>query len=122
MAEIVQSLTLRVSLRIIQTHATQFDGPFFRFLSRDPRCDLTVYYTRDDGARVSVDTELARRETWDHDVTSGYRSQVSSSQGYVGNGKNLINGKWHYRSTEDNLWDAASYLRSQHHGQRSRLS
>jgi glycosyltransferase involved in cell wall biosynthesis len=76
MAEIVQSLTRRVSLGIIQTHATQFDGPFFRFLARDPRFDLTVYYTRDDGARVSVDPELARRESWDHDVTSGYRYQV----------------------------------------------
>lgn len=70
---------LRYSLGVVQTHATQFDGPFFRFLARDSRFNLTVYYTRGDGARTSIDPELGRKEAWDHDVTSGYQYLVRAN-------------------------------------------
>jgi glycosyltransferase involved in cell wall biosynthesis len=62
----------KYSLAIVQTHATQFDGPLFRLLSTHPEIDLTVYYTSRQAHALSYDPELKRRSGWDHDITSGY--------------------------------------------------
>ena len=63
----------RRSLGIVQTHATQFDGPLFRFLVGRDTFDLTVYYTRQQGDTLSRDGELRTEGAWDNDVRSGYR-------------------------------------------------
>ena len=62
----------KYTLAIVQTHATQFDGPLFRLLSTHPEIDLTVYYTSRQARDLSYDPELKRRSGWDHDITSGY--------------------------------------------------
>lgn len=61
------------SLGIVQSHATQFDGPLFRKLAEVENVDLTVYYTRQKDTEPLYDPELARRSGWDHDITSGYQ-------------------------------------------------
>jgi len=63
----------RRSLGIVLTHATQFDGPLFRFLAGRDTFDLTVYYTRRQGDTLSKDGELRTERAWDIDVRSGYR-------------------------------------------------
>lgn len=67
----------RYRLGIVLTHATQFDGPLFRFLAARGSFDLTIYYTRGEGqAFVSEDAELGTKSSWDIDVISGYQHVV----------------------------------------------
>jgi len=63
----------KASLGIVQMNATQFDGPFFRYLAKRGTVDLTVYYTRQYGDTQSVDEELQSVIGWANDVISGYR-------------------------------------------------
>lgn len=62
----------RYSLGIVQTHATQFDGPLFKRLSRHPDIELTVYYTKSSG-KAPFDKEIGQSPDWDTHVTAGYR-------------------------------------------------
>ena len=62
----------KYSLAIVQTHATQFDGPLFRLLAAHPDIDLMVYYTSRQAHKLSYDPELNRQSGWDHDITTGY--------------------------------------------------
>lgn len=62
----------RYSLGIVQTHATQFDGPLFKRLSRRPDIELTVYYTKPSG-KAPFDKEIGQSPDWDTYVTAGYR-------------------------------------------------
>jgi len=62
------------SLGIVVTHATQFDGPLFRFLTEKGGFDLTVYFTRPGGHALSRDQELGTEMAWDNDVCTGYQS------------------------------------------------
>ena len=64
----------KYSLAILQTHATQFDGPLFRLIAEHPDIDLTVYYTRNQAHCLSYDPELNRQSGWDHDITTGYKA------------------------------------------------
>lgn len=64
------------SLGILVTHATQFDGPLFRYLSREAHYSVTVYFSHRRGDELSRDSELASEWSWDHDVRSGYQSVV----------------------------------------------
>ncbi len=71
-------LTKRYSLGIVQTHATQFDGPLFSYLSRNPGIDLTIYYTKPYGEQT-FDKEIERSPGWDNAVTTGYRYKTRKS-------------------------------------------
>ena len=62
------------SLAIVQSHATQFDGPLFRKIAEQPSIDLTVYYLSRWALEPRYDRELNHRSGWDHDIVSGYRS------------------------------------------------
>jgi hypothetical protein len=97
MAEIVESLSQQVSLGIIQTHVTQFDGPFLRFLARDPRFDFTYSSERNRFHLPSRGDYRAGRGAKTNCEKDRLRKFMSN------NAKNLINGKWHYRSTAENL-------------------
>jgi glycosyltransferase involved in cell wall biosynthesis len=66
----------RLSLAVVQAKATQFDGPFFRYLSRHTNLELTVYYTETASALAPYDPELKRCPDWDNDAVSGYRFEV----------------------------------------------
>ena len=61
----------RYSLGIVQTHATQFDGPLFKRLSQYSDIDITVYYTKLTG-KAPFDKELGRSPDWDNDVMTSY--------------------------------------------------
>lgn len=65
----------KYSLGIVQTHATQFDGPLFKRLSEYTEIDVTVYYTRPTG-RAPLDSELGRSPNWDNEVLSRYRCKA----------------------------------------------
>ena len=65
----------KYSLGIVQTHATQFDGPLFKRLSEYTEIDVTVYYTRPTG-RAPLDSELGRSPNWDNEVLSRYRCKT----------------------------------------------
>ncbi len=65
----------RYSLGIVQTHATQFDGPLFKRLSRHPDIELTVYYTKPSG-KAPFDKEIGQSPDWDTHVTAGYRYET----------------------------------------------
>lgn len=67
----------RYSLAIVQTHATQFDGPLFKRLSRNSDIELTVYYTVPSGKAPS-DKELGRSPDWDNEVVTGYFYKTST--------------------------------------------
>lgn len=70
----VKNITMinkRYNLAIIQTHATQFDGPLFKRLSQCPDIDITVYYTKPTGV-APLDRELGRSPDWDNEVARGY--------------------------------------------------
>ena len=62
----------KYSLAIVQTHATQFDGPLFRLMAAHPDIDLMVYYTNRQANILYYDPELNRQSGWDHDITTGY--------------------------------------------------
>ena len=61
----------KYNLAIVQTHATQFDGPLFKQLSKNPNIELTVYYTKFLG-KAPFDKEIGRSPDWDNDVADGY--------------------------------------------------
>lgn len=63
--------TTPYSIGVLQTHPTQFDGPFFRKLSQHPDVDFTAYFTR---TVPKPDFEIGRNPEWDHGVENGYRS------------------------------------------------
>src|SRR4051812_17980756 len=67
---------LRYSLGIVQAHATQFDGPLFRWLARARNVDLTVYYTSPGALEPSYDPELQHHSGWDHDISTGYQCSI----------------------------------------------
>jgi len=64
------------ALVIVQGGATQFDGPFYRFLEQEGQLSVAVYYTNSAMAFHPYDPELSRESEWDHDVHSGYRFKV----------------------------------------------
>ncbi len=66
----------RLSLAILMTHPTQFDGPLFSRISRAGVIDLTVYYLVTDRIADKVDNELGFSPNWDTPVTEGYRRVV----------------------------------------------
>jgi glycosyltransferase involved in cell wall biosynthesis len=69
--------TPRPNLGVVQTYATQFDGPLFRFLAERGSFDLTVFYTRQKGDALLEDGELqTEKRAWDNDVRTGYRAYV----------------------------------------------
>ena len=72
----------KYSLGIVMTHATQFDGPLFKQVSKDPEIDLTVYYTRPSG-QAPLDNEIGRSPDWDTDVIAGYRYKTRGT-GFLG--------------------------------------
>lgn len=51
---------------------TQFEVPFYRFVTRDPAHRLRVVYTGGDPANPAYDPELSRPVDWGFDMTSGY--------------------------------------------------
>jgi len=67
-------------LCIVQSHPTQFDGPLFRFLSKQPDIDLNVFFYGSRRGAKPFDKEIQRNSEWDHDVTSGYK-QVYADKG-----------------------------------------
>lgn len=60
------------SLGIVQRHATQFDSPLFKYLSKNPDLQVTVYYTTSSSNNLPYDPELNRQPVWDHDIFTGY--------------------------------------------------
>jgi glycosyltransferase involved in cell wall biosynthesis len=63
-------------LIVIQSNATQFDGPFFRYLSTRDSFRLSVFYTSAPDAIRPFDPELNRCPDWNHDAISGYAFHV----------------------------------------------
>ena len=63
-------------LAVIQAKATQFDGPFFRYLAKQNAFRLKVYYTSNADASRPFDPELNLCPDWNHDAVSGYSFQV----------------------------------------------
>lgn len=61
----------RYSLGIIQTHATQFDGPLFNQIAKHPDIVLTVYYTSPD-EETPFDKEIGLKPAWDNISDAGY--------------------------------------------------
>ena len=68
----------KLSLGIVQTHPTQFDGPLFRRIARKNEFDLTVYYT--DPAKSLMDPEVGRSPGWSDDNSRGYGSYFSGKE------------------------------------------
>lgn len=66
---------MRHSIGIVQTHATQFDGPLFRAMAREPDLDVTAYYFAQTRPAIVADPEIGRQCPWDHDIHSGYRAE-----------------------------------------------
>src|ERR1700760_2765969 len=64
------------SRAIVQSKATQFDGPFFSYLTARNDFKLEVYYTDTSAAIRPFDPELNRHPTWDNDAISGYTYRV----------------------------------------------
>lgn len=65
-----------LSLAVLQAGATQFDGPFFRFLQQQDKLQLTVYYTDSAHATRPYDPELSHRSGWGDEMVSGYSYYV----------------------------------------------
>lgn len=63
-------------LVIVQGGATQFDGPFYRFLEQQGQLSVAVYYTNSATAFHPYDPELSRESEWNHDIHSGYRFEI----------------------------------------------
>ncbi len=82
------------SLGIVQTHATQTEGPLFKQISRHPEIDLTVYYTKPRG-EAPFDNEIGQSPDWDNYVTAGYRykTRVAGFFHAVRFMHNIVNGK-----------------------------
>ncbi len=88
----------KFNLAIVQTHATQFDGPLYAQISKNPDIDLTVYYTKPSG-ETTFDNEIGVNPNWGSRVVTGYRYRTRRT-GFieaihlmraVGNGKhNLV--------------------------------
>jgi glycosyltransferase involved in cell wall biosynthesis len=62
----------RYSLAIVQTHATQTEGPLFAQLAKNPDIELTVYYTKPRG-EATFDGEIGINPDWGSRVITGYR-------------------------------------------------
>lgn len=62
----------RFGLAVVQTHATQFDGPLFARLAKNPDIDLTVYYTKPSG-ETTFDKEIGLNPNWGKRVVTGYQ-------------------------------------------------
>jgi glycosyltransferase involved in cell wall biosynthesis len=71
-----------LSLAVVMTHPTQFDGPLFSRISRAGSIDLTVYYLKTARIAERVDGELGFSPNWDTAVTEGYR-WVSCPHGFL---------------------------------------
>jgi glycosyltransferase involved in cell wall biosynthesis len=78
----IAMISKRYNLAIIQTHATQFDGPLFKRLSQYSDIDITVYYTKPTG-KAPPDKELGRSPDWDNEVACGYRYKTKD-KGFLG--------------------------------------
>lgn len=63
-------------LVVVQAKATQFDGPFFRYLTNEGSFRLEVYFTSSPDAVQPFDPELGLRPDWNQDVISGYSFHV----------------------------------------------
>lgn len=63
----------KYSLGIIQSHATQFDGPLFRRIAKHPNINLEVYFLNQISA--PYDPEVGRHSGWDNDISMGYNSK-----------------------------------------------
>jgi glycosyltransferase involved in cell wall biosynthesis len=72
----------RLSLAVVMTHPTQFDGPLFSLISQAGLIDLTVYYLLTDRIADAVDHELGFSPNWDIPVAKGYR-YVCCPQGFL---------------------------------------
>ena len=63
-------------------HPTQFEGPFFKFVSElEPVHSLTVYfYSYKDGIIIDQDMKASSRRNWGIDILSGYSWKYSIRQ------------------------------------------
>ena len=69
----------RFHLVIVQSRATQLEGPLFRLLSKNPSLKLSVYYTRSDGNEVPCDLEVGHKPDWSsQNISSGYQFYLCS--------------------------------------------
>jgi glycosyltransferase involved in cell wall biosynthesis len=64
------------ALAIVQSHVTQFDDPFFRFLEAENAFRLTVFYTTRGDALKPFDPEIDRYPDWTQDAERGYSFRV----------------------------------------------
>ncbi len=61
-----------MKIGMIVGHPTQFEGPFFRYISQDPAHVFEVIYTDADRMHKIVDPELREGASWGIDLLSGY--------------------------------------------------
>ena len=64
------------ALVIIQARATQFDGPFYKYLAEAGRFTFRVYFTETADALRPYDPEISRHPDWSSDTVSGYPYSV----------------------------------------------
>ncbi len=74
----------KFKLAIVQSDATQFDGPLFRKLSKSDSIELIVYFTGNNALVPSHDPELNRKTGWDHDISSGYQFHLIPPAFFIG--------------------------------------
>jgi glycosyltransferase involved in cell wall biosynthesis len=69
-----------VRIVYVVARPTQFEAPFFRFASRDPRHDLRVIFTAVDAHGPVFDPELGRSVDWGIDLVGGYSHEQCPSE------------------------------------------
>src|ERR1700722_14206588 len=62
------------SLGVVQEGPTQFDEPFYRYLTTDTRLQLKVYYYGRNSADTGKDPEIGRHVGWEPSVHRGYEA------------------------------------------------
>ena len=92
----------KYSLGIVQTHATQTEGPLFNQMSRQSEIDLTVYYTKPYG-EVTFDKEIGLNPDWDNAVIAGYHYKTRI-MGFLDAGqfmtkmkKDILSNNWRHK-------------------------
>ena len=84
----VTSSKKKLSLGIVQTHPTQFDGPLFRGIAQKNDFNLMVYYTKT--MQGLFDPEVGRNPNWSDENIEGYES-YRASNGFFGQLWALLN-------------------------------
>ncbi len=81
---------------VLVGHPTQFEVPFYRFVSSDSNNSLRVIYWNTARSRKNVDEELSREVDWGMDLFGGYSSVVMPERKRV---------SWLYREIKEQKFD-----------------